>query len=68
MKRWTFSCELLPTFEHQRSRRTPTVEVPMGLPNNLYGNGRDHNHHGFTTWLAGAASCGKTYCLRSVGT
>lgn len=33
--------------------RTPTVEVPMGLPNNLYGNGRDHNHHGFTTWLAG---------------
>ena len=25
----------------------------MGLPNNLYGNGRDHNHHGFTTWLAG---------------
>jgi hypothetical protein len=33
--------------------RTPTVEVPMGLPNNLYGNGRDHNNHGFTTWLAG---------------
>lgn len=33
--------------------RTPTVEVPMGLPNNLYGNGRDHNHHGFTTLLAG---------------
>jgi hypothetical protein len=33
--------------------RTPTVEVPMGLPNNLYGNGRDHNHYGFTTWLAG---------------
>jgi hypothetical protein len=33
--------------------RTPTVEVPMGLPNNLDGNGRDHNHHGFTTWLAG---------------
>ena len=33
--------------------RTPTVEVPMGLPNNLHGNGRDHNHHGFTTWLAG---------------
>lgn len=33
--------------------RTPTVEVPMGLPNNLSGNGRDHNHHGFTTWLAG---------------
>ncbi len=33
--------------------RTPTVEVPMGLPNNLYGKGRDHNHHGFTSWLAG---------------
>ena len=33
--------------------RTPTVELPMGLPNNTKGNGRDHNHHGFTTWLAG---------------
>ena len=33
--------------------RTPTVEVPMGLPNNLFGNGRDHNHHGFTVWMAG---------------
>jgi arylsulfatase A-like enzyme len=33
--------------------RTPTVELPMGLPNNLKGNGRDHNHHGFTMWLAG---------------
>ena len=33
--------------------RTPTVEVPMGLPNNTKGNGRDHNHHGFTMWLAG---------------
>jgi hypothetical protein len=33
--------------------RTPTVEVPMGLPNNLLGNGRDHNHHGFSMWLAG---------------
>lgn len=29
--------------------RTPTVELPMGLPNNTKGNGRDHNHHGFTT-------------------
>ncbi|MCI0408101.1 MAG: DUF1501 domain-containing protein, partial [Acidobacteria bacterium] len=28
--------------------RTPTVETVMGLPNNLKGNGRDHNHHGFT--------------------
>jgi hypothetical protein len=33
--------------------RTPTVETVMGLPNNTKGNGRDHNHHGFTTWLAG---------------
>ncbi|MCI0427918.1 MAG: DUF1501 domain-containing protein [Nitrospiraceae bacterium] len=33
--------------------RTPTVELPMGLPNNLKGNGRDHNHHGFTMWLCG---------------
>ncbi len=33
--------------------RTPTVELPMGLPNNTRGNGRDHNHHGFTMWLAG---------------
>jgi hypothetical protein len=33
--------------------RTPTVEVVMGLPNNTKGNGRDHNNHGFTTWMAG---------------
>lgn len=33
--------------------RTPTVELPMGLPNNLRGKGRDHNNHGFTMWLAG---------------
>jgi hypothetical protein len=33
--------------------RTPTVEVVMGLPNNTKGKGRDHNNHGFTTWLAG---------------
>lgn len=33
--------------------RTPTVETVMGLPNNTRGNGRDHNHHGFTMWLAG---------------
>jgi uncharacterized protein (DUF1501 family) len=33
--------------------RTPTVEVPMGLPNNTRGNGRDHNNHGFTMWMAG---------------
>jgi hypothetical protein len=33
--------------------RTPTVETVMGLPNNTRGKGRDHNHHGFTVWLAG---------------
>ena len=33
--------------------RTPTVETVMGLPNNTKGNGRDHNNHGFTMWLAG---------------
>jgi Protein of unknown function (DUF1501) len=33
--------------------RTPTVELPS--PGNNAGkvNGRDHNHHGFTMWLAG---------------
>ena len=34
--------------------RTPTVEVPTpGLNNAGVKNGRDHNHHGFTVWLAG---------------
>jgi hypothetical protein len=33
--------------------RTPTSETVMGLPNNTKGHGRDHNHHGFTTLLAG---------------
>lgn len=32
--------------------RTPTVELPAG--NNAgKANGRDHNHYGFTVWLAG---------------
>ncbi|MGI8785862.1 MAG: DUF1501 domain-containing protein [Acidobacteriota bacterium] len=33
--------------------RTPTVELPS--PGNNAGkvNGRDHNHHGFTMWIAG---------------
>jgi len=35
--------------------RTPTVEV-VRPSNNTKGNGRDHNHHGFTMWLAGVAS------------
>lgn len=31
--------------------RTPAVEIPIGGGNPT---GRDHNHHGFTVWLAGA--------------
>lgn len=30
--------------------RTPAVEIPIGGGNPT---GRDHNHHGFTVWLAG---------------
>jgi hypothetical protein len=33
--------------------RTPTVEVPSGANNANVKNGRDHNHYGFTYWLAG---------------
>lgn len=33
--------------------RTPTVEVPSGANNAHVKNGRDHNHYGFTYWLAG---------------
>jgi hypothetical protein len=33
--------------------RTPTVELPQVGANAGKINGRDHNHHGFTTWLAG---------------
>jgi hypothetical protein len=40
--------------------RTPTVELPS--PGNNAGriNGRDHNHHGFTMWLAGGGVKGGT--------
>jgi len=31
--------------------RTPAVEIPLG--SNAKPTGRDHNHHGFTVWLAG---------------
>jgi hypothetical protein len=35
--------------------RTPTVEIATpGSSNAEVKNGRDHNHHGFTMWLAGA--------------
>lgn len=33
--------------------RTPTVELPQPGANAGKINGRDHNHWGFTTWLAG---------------
>jgi hypothetical protein len=33
--------------------RTPTVELPKPGSNAGKVNGRDHNHHGFTMWMAG---------------
>jgi len=33
--------------------RTPTVELPTPGANSGKINGRDHNHYGYTTWLAG---------------
>jgi hypothetical protein len=33
--------------------RTPTVELPQAGANAGKINGRDHNHHGFSMWLAG---------------
>ena len=33
--------------------RTPTVELPTPGSNEGKMNGRDHNHYGFTMWLAG---------------
>jgi uncharacterized protein (DUF1501 family) len=33
--------------------RTPTVELPKKGSNQGKINGRDHNHWGFTTWMAG---------------
>lgn len=33
--------------------RTPTVELPTPGANAGKQNGRDHNHHGFSVWLAG---------------
>jgi Protein of unknown function (DUF1501) len=33
--------------------RTPTVELPTPGSNAGKVNGRDHNHHGFSMWLAG---------------
>jgi hypothetical protein len=33
--------------------RTPVVELPTPGQNQGKVNGRDHNHHGFTVWMAG---------------
>jgi len=33
--------------------RTPTVELPQAGSNAGKVNGRDHNHYGFTVWMAG---------------
>ena len=38
--------------------RTPTVELPQPGANAGKINGRDHNHWGFTTWLAGGGAKG----------
>src|SRR5437660_2100511 len=42
--------------------RTPTVELPQAGANSGKINGRDHNHWGFTCWLAGGGvKGGQTY-------
>jgi len=38
--------------------RTPTVELPKPGSNEGKINGRDHNHHGFSMWLAGGGGRG----------
>jgi Protein of unknown function (DUF1501) len=40
--------------------RTPTVELPQAGANAGKVNGRDHNHWGFTVWLAGGGVKGGT--------
>jgi hypothetical protein len=40
--------------------RTPTVELPQAGANAGKINGRDHNHHGFTVWMAGGGVKGGT--------
>jgi hypothetical protein len=42
--------------------RTPTVELPQPGSNQGKVNGRDHNHYGFSVWLAGGGvKGGQTY-------
>ena len=38
--------------------RTPTVELPTPGSNAGKINGRDHNHHGYSVWLAGGGARG----------
>ena len=41
--------------------RTPTVELPkVGMKKKTKGPGRDHNHHGFSMWMAGGGIKGGT--------
>ena len=40
--------------------RTPTVELPMSGTGVSRPSGRDHNHHGFTIWMAGGGVKGGT--------
>ena len=40
--------------------RTPVVEMPTPGANAGKINGRDHNHHGFTVWMAGGGVKGGT--------
>ena len=40
--------------------RTPTVELPTPGANAGKMNGRDHNHYGFTVWMAGGGVKGGT--------
>jgi uncharacterized protein (DUF1501 family) len=40
--------------------RTPVVELPQPGSNAGKVNGRDHNHHGFTMWMAGGGVKGGT--------
>ena len=44
--------------------RTPTVELPKQGSNAGKINGRDHNHYGFTMWLAGGGVSGGTSTAR----
>ncbi len=42
--------------------RTPVVEVGSGFMGGQVHNGRDHNPHGFTVWLAGGGVKGGMVC------